>query len=92
MAARVSSTSSDLNVLESLYGEGILTGGFDLDSSEDVKSFMVKATYPKSQPDELEINVGERVELIHEFDDGWAKGRNLETDQVGIFPLACLAD
>ncbi|KAF2638375.1 hypothetical protein P280DRAFT_471485 [Massarina eburnea CBS 473.64] len=40
-------------------------------------------------PDELTLARGERIELIEsdqEFGDGWYLGRNIETNDSGLFP------
>ncbi|KAJ3306800.1 STIP1 y and U box-containing protein 1 [Kappamyces sp. JEL0829] len=41
--------------------------------------------------DELSLNVGDEVQVINQFDDGWALGMNLTTGKEGTFPMACLA-
>ncbi|KAJ3119572.1 Sorbin and SH3 domain-containing protein 2 [Physocladia obscura] len=46
--------------------------------------------YQPTQKDEMDIRVGDRIELKKQFEDGWAEGRNLETNQSGLFPLDCL--
>ena len=35
--------------------------------------------------------MGDEVEVINKFDDGWALGRNMTSGKEGTFPLACLA-
>ncbi|KAI9350900.1 hypothetical protein BDR26DRAFT_513999 [Obelidium mucronatum] len=50
----------------------------------------VKMEYTASKVDELTLEVGEFIQLLEVFDDGWAKGRILRNDQVGLFPLRCL--
>jgi hypothetical protein len=40
--------------------------------------------------DEIELNVGDLVEVKEDFDDGWAVGVNVSTGKVGAFPKICL--
>ncbi|KAJ3387244.1 Sorbin and SH3 domain-containing protein 2 [Entophlyctis sp. JEL0112] len=53
---------------------------------------VIKAVYDftPSQGDEIEVRAGDRIEVKKEFDDGWAEGKNYETNQSGLFPLDCL--
>ncbi|KAJ3340704.1 NADPH oxidase 4 [Entophlyctis luteolus] len=46
--------------------------------------------FTPEQPDEIELRVGDRVELKQQYDDGWALGRNLAINKEGLFPLDCL--
>lgn len=45
--------------------------------------------HPKST-DELPLDVCDKIEILERFDYGWARGKNLNTDQEGLFPEACL--
>ncbi|KAI8897282.1 hypothetical protein BC833DRAFT_594438 [Globomyces pollinis-pini] len=47
--------------------------------------------YVASLFDELTLNVGDRVLVKEQFDDGWGIGLNKSTGQTGTFPLACIA-
>ncbi|KAI9357643.1 hypothetical protein DFJ73DRAFT_758219 [Zopfochytrium polystomum] len=53
--------------------------------------YKVTFGYTPSLPDEMELKVGQVIEVAESFDDGWGKGRNLNTGVTGIFPMACLA-
>ncbi|KAI9336233.1 hypothetical protein DFJ73DRAFT_798741 [Zopfochytrium polystomum] len=53
--------------------------------------YKVTFGYTPSLPDEMELKVGQIIEVAESFDDGWGKGRNLNTGVTGIFPMACLA-
>jgi len=60
-------------------------------SSMPPNGAMVKFTFIPSLPDELSISNGEVVEVLQEFDDGWAlcrNGRGLE----GMVPMECLSE
>ncbi|KAI9350019.1 hypothetical protein DFJ73DRAFT_394167 [Zopfochytrium polystomum] len=46
--------------------------------------------YKKKLDDELELAVGDRVEVIDTYPDNWAKGKNINTDKIGIFPLSAV--
>ncbi|KAJ3224411.1 hypothetical protein HDU78_010967 [Chytriomyces hyalinus] len=47
--------------------------------------------YNPVQNDELELRVGDSIDVTHEYDDGWGYGYNQQTSREGIFPLDCLA-
>ncbi|KAI8807461.1 hypothetical protein BJ742DRAFT_773201 [Cladochytrium replicatum] len=40
--------------------------------------------------DEIELLKDDEVEILEQYEDGWAFGLNLETNQSGAFPLSCL--
>ncbi|KXS10942.1 hypothetical protein M427DRAFT_138728 [Gonapodya prolifera JEL478] len=42
--------------------------------------------YAPQYPGDLMLRTGDRVEVEHRFGDGWARGRNVETGEVGVFP------
>ncbi|KAJ3264187.1 Sorbin and SH3 domain-containing protein 2 [Chytriomyces hyalinus] len=43
------------------------------------------------RPDEIKLRVGDEVVVNQEFDDGWAFGVNITTNEEGNFPLDCLS-
>jgi hypothetical protein len=43
--------------------------------------------YEKQMPDEIEIEVGDVLFKLFEYDDGWAKGYNTRTGQEGMYPV-----
>ncbi|KAJ3011723.1 UNVERIFIED_CONTAM: WD repeat-containing protein 74 [Siphonaria sp. JEL0065] len=48
--------------------------------------------FTPQMPDEIELRVGDQVQLKHQYDDGWAQGTNLSNgNKTGLFPLDCLA-
>ena len=51
-----------------------------------------KAIYPysKALPDELELEIGDEIVILKEFDDGWALGKIIGTGMEGAFPLVCI--
>lgn len=54
-------------------------------------SFVVVATYIPTLSDELEVEVGDRIELIVEYDDGWCQGINVTKGYAkGVFPRHCI--
>lgn len=57
-----------------------------------VQNSAVRVVYAFSPEasDEIRLNVGDTVDIIQEFDDGWAQGKNMMTNQSGLFPLDCL--
>ncbi|KAI8841165.1 hypothetical protein BJ741DRAFT_529947 [Chytriomyces cf. hyalinus JEL632] len=47
-------------------------------------------TFEPTQSDELKLQVGEKIELKQEYDDGWGYGLDLNSFKEGVFPLYCL--
>jgi hypothetical protein len=45
-------------------------------------------THVPQMPDELELQEGDIIFKLLEFDDGWAKGYNTRTQEEGIFPVS----
>lgn len=45
-----------------------------------------KFAYRPRQPDELELEVGDVLLVLHECDDGWLVGSSYATGKVGTFP------
>ncbi|KAI8613463.1 hypothetical protein BC830DRAFT_1132114 [Chytriomyces sp. MP71] len=46
--------------------------------------------YNATQLDELTLEVGKELVLIKEFNDGWARGKIVGSQKVGLFPLVCV--
>ncbi|KAI8803587.1 hypothetical protein BJ742DRAFT_490667 [Cladochytrium replicatum] len=44
-----------------------------------------------SMDDEVHLQPGDTVQVVEQFDDGWAVGKNLDSGEIGAFPMACLA-
>ncbi|KAJ3127514.1 hypothetical protein HK100_009712 [Physocladia obscura] len=40
--------------------------------------------------DELELAVGSDVIILKQFNDGWARGRDINTGKIGMFPMVCV--
>ncbi|KAG0740555.1 hypothetical protein G6F57_006939 [Rhizopus arrhizus] len=54
-------------------------------------TFTVIATYIPTLSDELEIEPGDRIELLVEYDDGWCQGINITRNYAkGVFPRHCI--
>ncbi|KAF3935968.1 hypothetical protein ABW19_dt0208129 [Dactylella cylindrospora] len=47
--------------------------------------------FKPSMADELELNAGEVVRLLHEYDDGWALCIRMDRSQQGVCPRTCLS-
>jgi hypothetical protein len=56
---------------------------------EPPNSATVQCTFIPTLPDELSISTGEIVQVLGEFDDGWALCANSKGEQ-GMVPLECL--
>ena len=46
-------------------------------------------TYESFLDDELKLNLDDVILVSEMFDDGWAVGKNLNTGEIGAFPLNC---
>ncbi|KAJ3015956.1 hypothetical protein HKX48_004295 [Thoreauomyces humboldtii] len=54
--------------------------------SKDVETFVAFAAYVPVHADELALAIGDMVELMHSYDDGWILGKNTRTSAVGLAP------
>lgn len=53
--------------------------------------FYVAATYTPTLSDEIDIQTGDQVEVLVEYDDGWCQGINLTRGNAkGVFPKHCI--
>ncbi|KAI8820692.1 uncharacterized protein EV422DRAFT_59764 [Fimicolochytrium jonesii] len=48
-------------------------------------------SFEPSLPDELQVAVGDRLEVQRRFKDGWLMGRNCTTNKRGVYPGDCIA-
>lgn len=51
----------------------------------------VQLDFKPSMGDELELNAGQLVRMLHEYDDGWALCVRLDRSQQGVAPRTCLS-
>ncbi|KAI8139568.1 hypothetical protein BJV82DRAFT_659830 [Fennellomyces sp. T-0311] len=60
-------------------------------ASTSLGIFTVVSTYTPTLSDELDIQPGDRVDVIVEYDDGWCQGINLSRGNCkGVFPKHCV--
>jgi hypothetical protein len=60
-------------------------------AASSLGTFTVIATYVPTLSDELEIEPGDRIELLVEYDDGWCQGINVTRNYAkGVFPRHCI--
>jgi hypothetical protein len=53
--------------------------------------YFVVATYSPTLSDEVDIQTGDQVEVLVEYDDGWCQGINLTRGNAkGVFPKHCI--
>jgi len=53
--------------------------------------FAVVSTYTPTLGDELEIQAGDKVSILIEYDDGWCQGINHSRGGTkGVFPKHCV--
>ncbi|KAI8365434.1 hypothetical protein EDC96DRAFT_565285 [Choanephora cucurbitarum] len=56
-----------------------------------IGKFVVIATYVPTLSDEIEIEPGDKVDLLVEYDDGWCQGINTTRGNIkGVFPRHCI--
>lgn len=54
--------------------------------------YTVVSTYTPTLSDEIDIQPGDKVEILIEYDDGWCQGINLSRGNIkGVFPRHCVA-
>ncbi|TPX57599.1 hypothetical protein PhCBS80983_g03744 [Powellomyces hirtus] len=56
------------------------------------KQYRSEHDFFPSEPDEVQLAVGDIVVIWQSFDDGWATGQNLRTSAQGFFPLNALGE
>ncbi|RKO90656.1 hypothetical protein BDK51DRAFT_41901 [Blyttiomyces helicus] len=59
-------------------------------NSDGGRYMKVVESYDRQLEDELTLVVGDVVFVEESFDDGWAIGRNEDTNESGAFPMSCL--
>lgn len=47
----------------------------------------VIAAYDSRMVDELSLRPGDRIRMMESYDDGWAYGQKIGSDEIGSFPL-----
>ncbi|KAI8841168.1 hypothetical protein BJ741DRAFT_595451, partial [Chytriomyces cf. hyalinus JEL632] len=57
---------------------------------QERKLHIVAYDFVPSMNDEIELRVGDQIDLQQEFDDGWGFGLNTNTQLQGVLPLDCL--
>jgi len=45
-------------------------------------------SFSPNMNDELRINSGDSIEIIEVYNDGWSYGKNIITNEVGVFPIS----
>ena len=48
--------------------------------------------YCKNLSDEMDLEEGDEVDVVHHFDDGWIRGVNKRTGETGVVPGVCLGN
>lgn len=52
--------------------------------------YVVVCSFLPQLIDELELKLGQKVQVLHAYDDGWAMGKIVGRDCEGAFPMACV--
>ncbi|KAJ3232205.1 hypothetical protein HDU81_003253 [Chytriomyces hyalinus] len=90
-AIMVTKRMSSLNVAGGTGGKPeSTTAMMEYSGSDTLDRVRVLHAYKATRPDELELRVGGEVTIVKEFKDGWAKGEDVTTGKVGMFPLICV--
>ncbi|ORX54346.1 hypothetical protein BCR36DRAFT_348536 [Piromyces finnis] len=53
--------------------------------------YVCKQKYIPQNESEIELNIGDVVEIMQYFNDGWRVGKNKTTNCIGAFPQECLS-
>jgi hypothetical protein len=62
-----------------------------LDDPPAIGTFNVISTFSPSLPDELDIEIGDMITVLVEYDDGWVQGINESRGGAkGVMPRHCL--
>ncbi|KAI9093038.1 hypothetical protein DFS34DRAFT_631377 [Phlyctochytrium arcticum] len=56
------------------------------------RRYRVTHMYQPAADDEIALHMGDVVRLSLLFNDGWAKGMNESTGQIGLLPCACIEE
>ncbi|XP_073507378.1 E3 ubiquitin-protein ligase SH3RF2 isoform X1 [Phyllobates terribilis] len=61
-------------------------------SHQNILANMCVAVYPYTAhgPDEMDLQKGEGVRVLGQFQEGWLRGVSLVTGKIGIFPSHCV--
>ncbi|KAI8591691.1 Septin-domain-containing protein [Geranomyces variabilis] len=63
-----------------------MNGPLPADGAAAPQQFIAFAQYTPVHADEIALNVGDVISLVHSYDDGWILGKNLNTIAVGLAP------
>lgn len=56
------------------------------------KLVVVESTFPPSLTDELEIQLGEHLHLIEEYEDEWCLVQRIGSKEKGVIPRLCISE
>ncbi|OUM56461.1 hypothetical protein PIROE2DRAFT_18934 [Piromyces sp. E2] len=62
----------------------------NITNSQLIYYYVCKQQFIPKNENEIELNVGDVVEIMQLFDDGWRLGKNKTTNSIGIFPQECI--
>lgn len=83
----ISSVTPGTNVPPSSGAAAIAAAG----GPRNTSVHRVQLDFKPTLEDELELNAGELVRLLHEYDDGWALCIRLDRSRQGVVPRTCLS-
>lgn len=63
----------------------------DMSELPEAKPYNAIHTYEPQINDELKLEIGDKVDVIYEYDDGWVWAINKTNGEQGACPLLCLA-
>ena len=74
--------------------EDLTTPTINNSSYSDISVKVVRRPFEPTLPDELAVKLGDRVRVLHTFDDGWGLIEKVERDgregERGVIPMDCL--
>lgn len=80
---RITSGSSDIT-------PSSIQSGYSGSSAKQFPAYIAINEYTKRMEDELDMRPGDKIQVItddEEYNDGWYYGRNLRTNEEGLYPV-----
>jgi hypothetical protein len=63
----------------------------DVGSNAPAYTAFVTNEYEARHPDELTLKEGDQILITKVYEDGWGVGRNISTNEKGVFPVVCVS-
>ena len=84
-----SSGAMDKTILEISPSQGTIVAPFDRIIVGGI--YIINKEYTAREFDEMTVNIGNAIQIVKVYDDGWCLCRNQETGNKGVVPSDCFA-